>query len=227
VSADDRLTPEERKARIKARNAAYAARPEVKARAAARIVEYRTRPEVKPRYEARQAEYRARPEVKARQKARSVEYRARPEVKARAAARSVEYRARPEVKPRQKARSVEYRARPEVKARLAALNAGYLARPGEKAHRLAIKYNLSVEKIQQLLAFGCAAATILYQDFCSGGLQIDHDHQCCGGGGSCGKCVRGALCNRHNTALGGYEASVSWASKYLARHQANQEGGRS
>jgi hypothetical protein len=33
-------------------------------------------------------------------------------------------------------------------------------------------------------------------------LHVDHDHTCCLGRKSCGECIRGLLCNRHNLGIG-------------------------
>jgi hypothetical protein len=36
-------------------------------------------------------------------------------------------------------------------------------------------------------------------------LHIDHDHDCCPGAYSCGKCVRGLLCGQHNVGIGYFD----------------------
>lgn len=51
-------------------------------------------------------------------------------------------------------------------------------------------------------------------------LVIDHDHECCPGGFSCGRCVRGYLCRTHNIAegiLGTAESALQLAALMLAR----------
>lgn len=48
---------------------------------------------------------------------------------------------------------------------------------------------------------------------------IDHDHSCCPGKKSCGKCVRGLLCQGCNVGLGGFRDSaeaITGALAYLA-----------
>ena len=240
-----------RRPEVKARKAEYRARPEIKALIKARAASYRARPEVKARNRARKVEkagYEQRPEVKARRKAQKIEYFARPEVKARRRLYTAEYNARPEVKARKEARRrlymAEYNARPEVKARRNAKSRAVtemkarlegrevrrhkrISRTEAKFRQRAFRYGITLETLGVLLAADCAASILGARGGCRGGLQIDHDHQCCDRFGSCGKCVRGALCHKHNTALSQYESSLSWAGKYLARHQANQEGGRS
>ena len=65
--------------------------------------------------------------------------------------------------------------------------------------RLAVQstlYGLSADGIREKLATGCAVCGSMND------LEIDHDHNCCPGVKSCGKCVRDALCGRHNRAEG-------------------------
>jgi hypothetical protein len=45
--------------------------------------------------------------------------------------------------------------------------------------------------------------------------NIDHDHNCCSGNRSCGKCVRGILCHNCNTALGLVKDSKETLNKLI------------
>jgi len=62
-------------------------------------------------------------------------------------------------------------------------------------------YTLTVLQLRLLLAEGCYAPGCGVLGDGKTGLHIDHDHACCPGKRSCGKCVRGALCRFHNLYL--------------------------
>lgn len=69
-----------------------------------------------------------------------------------------------------------------------------------KGWGLRSRYNISLEEFEAMAADGCA---ICNADEPNGkGWHVDHDHSCCPGGQSCGRCVRGVLCHSCNLLLG-------------------------
>jgi len=49
-------------------------------------------------------------------------------------------------------------------------------------------------------------------------LVVDHDHSCCPGEITCGKCIRGLLCSKCNTAVGRFDENpkrLERAAEYL------------
>jgi hypothetical protein len=55
---------------------------------------------------------------------------------------------------------------------------------------------------------------------------VDHDHECCPAGRSCGKCVRGVICRRCNIAIGYLRDDSEFARRcaiYLNKWKSNSE----
>ncbi len=62
------------------------------------------------------------------------------------------------------------------------------------------KYGLTPEKYDEMLEAQGGGCAICHEPPGDRNLYVDHDHGCCPGQYTCGKCVRGLLCILCNTA---------------------------
>lgn len=116
--------------------------------------------------------------------------------------------ASPEAMKRQRERDAERRptrvVAPEVKARW------------NRAYKLKIK-GLTRERFQEMLkAQGNACALCLEPFEEDQQIFVDHDHACCPGTHSCGKCLRGLLHLKCNVAVGYVETYGDLVAAYLS-----------
>lgn len=87
------------------------------------------------------------------------------------------------------------------------------------AARRFTQYALTGDLIAQIMQRQKHRCAICARDI-RGRYTVDHDHACCPGRKSCGRCVRGFLCDRCNLGLGAFEDSprtLRAAIDYLTR----------
>jgi hypothetical protein len=104
------------------------------------------------------------------------------------------------------------------------------ANPEKVAERQRVcRYNLTNERYQKLLEEQNNRCEICLKPFAGRAAHIDHDHVCCPGTKSCGKCIRGLLCGNCNKMLGFSEdgaeilqSAMNYLDKYNQMQYTNQ-----
>lgn len=108
------------------------------------------------------------------------------------------------------ARGKELRKRPDIKRR-------------DKNYDLKKLYNITLDDWEHMWKEQNGRCPIGDHPFLSTkDAHVDHDHGCCPGNKSCGKCVRGLICNNHNNGLGRFHddaKALRDAADYVEKHQ--------
>lgn len=93
-----------------------------------------------------------------------------------------------------------------------------------KDSQLRIKYGISLDKLNELIydqGGKCFLCKVEFSKKWDERPAIDHDHSCCSGAKTCGKCIRKILCIRCNAWLGRFENNPKMfleAFNYLRTH---------
>ena len=85
------------------------------------------------------------------------------------------------------------------------------------------KYKIKLETYNKMFEEqkGKCAICGIHQSELKISLSVDHDHSCCNGEKSCGKCIRGLLCQKCNAAIGMLDESIELLTKvkfYLEKY---------
>lgn len=147
------------------------------------------------------------------------------------------WRAKPEVKAHLREYARRYRSDPEVWERHLDSARKSQQKPATKAkqweNRLKRVYGITTAQYESLLerqSGRCATCrepeTARHQNGTIKRLAVDHDHACCPGQKSCGKCIRGLLCQRCNVAAGILDALspdlVTALTRYIQQARLNR-----
>jgi Recombination endonuclease VII len=116
---------------------------------------------------------------------------------------------------------------PYGKAGYCELHQGIAQRiPPHRRKKLRRYYGMSPEQYEEKLQAQDNACAICRKPFKGSTPHVDHDHDCCPGRASCGKCVRDLLCADCNQAIGIFGDDMIRllaAVRYLTKHL-NKEG---
>lgn len=94
----------------------------------------------------------------------------------------------------------------------------------EAARRRKIEmHGISIDQYEEILIAQDGTCALCDRTEDGKRLAIDHDHACCPGSHSCGKCVRGLLCGPCNTAIGLFRDDVKVMTKAI-KYVRNEHG---
>ena len=77
----------------------------------------------------------------------------------------------------------------------------------------------ALDLVDQYLTHGCPICQRKVLE--AGAPCVDHDHSCCAGQSTCGKCVRGAICSQCNAGLGMFQDGVDVLERAMHYLQGN------
>lgn len=78
------------------------------------------------------------------------------------------------------------------------------------------KYRLTIERYDEMLAGQGGGCAICGRPPRNGRHHVDHDHACCPGKRTCGKCIRGLVCFTCNIRIGLIESNSERAQRIRA-----------
>lgn len=94
---------------------------------------------------------------------------------------------------------------------------------GQRNRQLKCDFNITLADYNEMLADQGGVCAIC-EKCCASGMRlaVDHDHGCCPGKKSCGRCVRGLLCRDCNVSMGKFgddSRLLRRAADYLEEHR--------
>jgi hypothetical protein len=86
-----------------------------------------------------------------------------------------------------------------------------------KSYNLKYRYGITIEDYERELAEqdGRCSICLILENESKLPFVVDHDHACCPGYKSCGRCVRGVICAACNKAMGLLNDNVETAKRMV------------